>query len=99
MSDEEQRTSDRARRLAAFNWESFLAHAERHGGLNPCEGCGSSDWTVTLQPNGKPDILASPMYMSESMYLVMPVTCGKCGNMRMFNVGMMADKGANKSDT
>jgi len=32
------------------------------------------------------------MYMSESVYLIMPVTCGKCGNVRMFNVGMMLNK-------
>ena len=92
MSDEEQPVSERVRRLAAFKWETFVAHAESRGGLNPCEGCGANDWTASVQPNGRPDVLSSPMYMSESVYLIMPVTCGKCGNVRMFNVGMMLNK-------
>lgn len=98
MSDEEKPVSKRALRLAEFTWEKFVAHADRNGGLNPCENCGASDWTASVGENGKADMLAPPMFMADSFYLILPVTCGKCGNMRMFNVGMIASIDEGDSD-
>ncbi|MGF7240669.1 hypothetical protein ABIC11_001082 [Pseudomonas oryzihabitans] len=91
MSEDEKQIPERVKRLANFNWEKFLDHADQHGGLNPCEGCGSEDWTATVDEKGKADVLRSPMFNSENSYLIMPVTCGKCGNMRMFNLGMIVN--------
>lgn len=98
MSEEEQPVSERATRLAEFTWKKFLAHADRSGGLKPCESCGTSDWTASVGENGKADMLAPPMFMTDSFYLILPVTCGKCGNMRMFNVGMIANIVDGESD-
>ncbi|WP_145150837.1 hypothetical protein [Pseudomonas oryzihabitans] len=91
MSDEEKPVSSRVSRLAAFTRDTFVDHVDRNGGLNPCEGCGSTDWTMALKENGKPDLLSPPLFSSESVYLLLPVTCGKCGNVRLFNVGMIAN--------
>lgn len=98
MGDEEKPVSRRAARLAAFTRDTFIDHVERSGGLNPCEGCGSTDWTMALKENGKPDVLSPPLFSSESVYLLLPVTCGKCGNVRLFNVGMITNTDSEESD-
>lgn len=99
MSDEEKPVSERVKRLANFTWEEFSAHTEKHGGFKPCEACGHDEWTGSIDEQGKPIMMQSPLWSKPGeVYLTIPVTCGKCGNIRFFNVGMMANNVGGKRD-
>lgn len=83
--------SERVRLIAEFSVEKLNAHFEKNGGLNQCEACGASDWTISQDGNGRPNMVLSPLFdPPKSQLLFVPIFCGQCGNTRFINASQAA---------
>ncbi|MWK59781.1 hypothetical protein GO594_27660 [Pseudomonas otitidis] len=89
---QEEESSPRVKRLAAFSADQLNDHLMRRGGVNVCEGCGTSEWSISMDTKGRPSMIKCALFDPEDkMLLFIPLFCKRCGNTRFINAAQVIE--------
>lgn len=89
---QEDEVSPRVKRLAGFSADQLNDHLMKRGGVNPCEGCGTSDWSISMDTKGRPSMIRCQLFdPSDSALLFIPLFCKQCGNTRLINAAQVIE--------
>lgn len=87
---EDDEFSPKVRRLAAFSAEQLNDHLLHKGGVNVCEACGASEWSITMDTQGRPSMVKCALFdPSDKVLLFIPLFCRRCGNTRFINTAQV----------
>lgn len=89
---QEDEASPRVKRLAGFSADQLNDHLMKRGGVNPCEGCGTSEWSISMDSKGRPTMIRAPLFdPNDSVLLFVPLFCKQCGNTRFINAAQVIE--------